>query len=105
MKRTRTALSIGTASKRTRAKATPCVSSPTQKVKKMTVKKIAMREVEARIKPAQAWEILGVKKTKFYALCKTEPSFPKIYKDGTSSFLKLSEVLAYQEAFFNGEKA
>lgn len=50
------------------------------------------------IRPQQAWELLGMKKTAFYAKVKAQAAgFPKIYKNGRMSLISLRELVAYQE--------
>lgn len=49
------------------------------------------------IRPHQAWELLGMKKTAFYAKVKSHATgFPKIYKNGRMSLISLRELIAYQ---------
>lgn len=50
------------------------------------------------IRPQQAWALLGIKKTAFYALVKAKADgFPKIYKNGRMSLISMRELIAYQE--------
>ena len=49
------------------------------------------------IRPQQAWELLGMKKTAFYAKVKSRAAgFPKIYKNGRMRLVSLRELIAYQ---------
>lgn len=60
--------------------------------------------VEVLVRPEQAWFMLGIKKTKFYELAKTDEDFPKLMKKGRSTFLYLSEVQAYLKKISNEKK-
>lgn len=55
-----------------------------------------MENVERILRPKTAWTMLGISKSYFYALAKTDPNFPKAIELGKNSkgYL-LSEVQAY----------
>lgn len=49
----------------------------------------------------QACEILGMQKSRFYALKKTDPDFPTLYKEGRFTRMLKDDCNAYRKVLNN----
>ncbi len=62
-------------------------------------------QLEQFLKPKQAWELLAMSRSTFYHKAQTlkDKGFPQLYKMGTATVCRASEIKAWQDKVIRGE--